>query len=141
SGANTYSGGTIVGDTATLGLHNGTAAGTGGILMSNGTTLNMVPSGLSTDPSIFPVNNVTIVDNSAVTFTSVGPANGFSGLVIGSSTATNIIGGTTQVTFSPSNLKQFQSLTGVVQVASGATLRFSAATLVGGGDLTTFDVL
>ena len=133
--ANTYSGGTIVGDTATLGLHNGSAAGTGGILMSNLTTLAMVGS-----TAMFPGYTVTIAPNSAAAFTSGSAASGFAGLVIGDGTATNTISGTTQVTLSSSSTKQYQSMTGAVVVAAGSYLRFSGSPLANGGDLTTFDV-
>jgi len=141
-GANSYTGGTIVGDTATLALHNGAAAGPGGILMSNGTTLRMNSAGTSGDPSIFPVNGITIVDGATVNFSSQQAANGFSGAVIGSATTTAIMGGGTsaQVSFSPSAVKQFQSMLGTVLIPSDGFFRWSANTAANGGDFTTFDV-
>ena len=142
-GTNNYSGGTIVGDTATLALHNSDAAShNGGILMSNGTTLRMNAASGSADPSIFPGNAVTIVDNASVTFSSQQAANGFAGTVAGSATATNIIGGASaaQVSFSSTASKQFQSLLGTVVIPSGDFMRWSANTTANGGDFTTFDV-
>ena len=141
-GANSYSGGTIVGDTATLALHNNNAAGPGGILMSNGTTFRMNAAGTGGDPSIFPGNALTIVDGATVTFSSQQAANGFGGTVIGSATATAVIGGGTsaEVSFSSTGVKQFQSMLGTVTVPSGGFMRWSANTTANGGDFATFDV-
>ena len=135
--ANTYSGGTFVGGTATLALHNNTAAGSGGIIMSNGTTINLTASGSSKDPSIFVGNTVTVPDNSAFTVTSVNPANGFDSSIIGGATATNIVGGTMAVSYA-SATKQLEGLLGTLVVNSGASIRF--VTPPNGGDYTTFDV-
>lgn len=138
-GANTYSGGTVLSNSATLALHNSAGAGTGGIFMNDGTTLKMNAAGTSKDPSIFPGNVVTIADNATANFTSSQIANGFSTPIAGSSTAVaNITGGTT-VSFS-SNSKQFQNFSGTVLIPSGNTLRMSATTVNNGGDGTTFDV-
>ena len=140
--ANLYTGGTIVGDTATLALHNSGAASAGGILMSNGTTLRMNAAGSGADPSIFPGNAVTIVDGATVTFSSQQAANGFAGTVIGGATTTSIMGGGTsaQVSFSPAAVKQFQSMLGTVVIPSDGFFRWSANTTANGGDFATFDV-
>ncbi|HEV2692086.1 MAG TPA: autotransporter-associated beta strand repeat-containing protein [Verrucomicrobiae bacterium] len=141
-GANSYSGGTIVGDTAILALHNGAGAGTGGILMSNGTTFRMNGAGTSGDPSIFPGNAVTIVDGASVAFTSQQAANGFGGTVVGGTTTTLVVGGGTsaQVSFSSGTAKEFQSMLGTVLIPSDGFFRWSANTANNGGDFTTFDV-
>lgn len=140
-GANAYTGGTIVGDAATLSLHNNAAAAAGGILMSNGTTLKMAAASTGGDPSIFIGNVVTIADNSIATFTTVGAANGFNGTIVGSATATNSFSGSTSVSFGSSGLKQWQSLLGTVLVPTGTGVRFSTSSGVAdGGDSATFDV-
>jgi autotransporter-associated beta strand protein len=107
---NIYSGGTIVGDTATLGLHNSGAAGLGGIMMSNNTSLRMTAFGGSGDPSVFPGNTVTLDTGATVTFTSQQIANGFGISVVGDATATAIIGGATNdtVSFSSGGLIEFE---------------------------------
>ena len=135
--ANTYSGGTYVGDTATLAMHNGGGAGQGGIIMSNGTTLSLASSGSSKDPAIFVGNPVTVPDNSAFTVTAGSTGSGFNSPVNGSVTATNIVGGTTYVTYG-SSTKQLQGLLGTLVVNAGAGIRFSAPP--NGGDYTTFDI-
>ena len=135
--ANTYSGGTYVGGTATLALHNGGGAGQGGIIMSNGTTLSLASSGSSKDPAIFVGNAVTVPDNSAYTVTAGSTGSGFNSPVSGSVTATNIVGGTVAVTFGAST-KQLQGLLGTLVVNAGAGIRFSAPP--NGGDYTTFDI-
>ena len=135
--ANTYSGGTFVGGTATLALHNSGAAGQGGIIMSNGTTISLTASGSSKDPSIFVGNTVTVPDNSAFTVTTVTTGSGFNSPVVGSATGTNIVGGTTYVTYGAST-KQLQGLLGTLVVNAGAGIRFSAPP--NGGDYTTFDI-
>ena len=141
--ANNYSGGTIVGDTATLALHNSDAAShNGGILMSNGTTLRMNAAGSGVDPSVFPGNPVTLVDAATVTFSSQQIANGFAGTVIGSATTTNVIGGATSgtVSYSSTGTKQFQAMLGTVLIPADGSLRWSANTTANGGDFTTFDI-
>ena len=133
--------GTIIGDTATLALHNNLAAGTGGILMSNGTILRMNAAGSSADPSVFPGNAVTLDTGATVTFTSQQIANGFGITVTGDATSTAIIGdGTSTISFSSAGLKQFQSMLGTVTIPSGTALRWSANTTADGGDSATFDV-
>jgi len=138
NGNNTYSGGTFVGDTATLTVGAGGTIGNGGqITLSNGTTFFMQNAGST---AVFPVNNLFIPPMAAANLGSGVAGNGFSGTIIGDATATNIISGATQVSFSPSSNKQLQPLLGTLVVPSGASLRFSGSTLANGGDFTSFVV-
>jgi len=57
-------------------------------------------------------------------------ANIFNGNVIGSASASNIIGST--ITFGQVATKQFQPFAGTVVINSSGTLRFSATGVVGG---------
>jgi autotransporter-associated beta strand protein len=138
NGSSTYKGETILQDTATLIFGPGGFVGNGGnIIMSNGTTINMLNQGST---SVFPGNTLIMPDGGAGNITSSSQANGFGGLVVGSAISTNIIGA--NVSFGTGNVKQFQSMNGNVQIALGGSLRFSSTGLtVNGGDNTTFDVL
>lgn len=138
NGTSTYKGGTMLEDTATLIFGPGALIGNGGnITMSNGTTFNMVANGSTAS---FPGNTLTMVDGGAGTISSSSAGNGFGGLVVGSSSSTNII--TANISFSTAAVKQFQSMTGTVQIVTGGGLRFSSTSLnVNGGDNATFDVI
>ena len=138
NGSSTYKGETILQDTATLIFGPGGFVGNGGnIIMSNGTTINMLNQGST---SVFPGNTLIMPDGGAGNITSSSQGNGFGGLVVGSAISTNIIGA--NVSFGTGNVKQFQSMNGNVQIALGGSLRFSSTGLtVNGGDNTTFDVL
>lgn len=136
NGANTYSGGTLVGGGAIIGVGPGGAVGTSTIVLSNGATFFLRNQGGS---SVFPNNPVTIPDNSAGTFNSSQLGNGYSGTVTGSATATNLITGL--ISLSANNVQQYQPFLGTVIVQSGAELRWgTGSTINNGGDNTTFDV-
>lgn len=135
NGADTFSGGIIVGDAATLNAGASAALGSGGIILSNGTTL--LNSGASSLP-----NAITIPDNSMATISSGNTANGFNGTVTGSASATNqILNGAGAISFNASATKQFQPFNGIVIIPSGSQLRFSSSSLsLNGGDNTIFQV-
>jgi autotransporter-associated beta strand protein len=136
NGANTYSGGTLVGGGAIIGVGPGGAVGTGSIVLSNGATFFLHNQG---GTSVFPNNAVTIPDNSAGTFNSSQLGNGYSGTVTGSATATNLITGL--ISLSANGVQQYQPFLGTVVVQSGAELRWgTGSTINNGGDNTTFDV-
>lgn len=138
-GSNSFSGGILVGDTATLSvIGNGMLTGNS-IVLSNNTKFLMRANGST---STFPNNPITIPDNSMATISSTSLANGFGGTVTGSATATNqILNGGDNVSFSSATNKQFQSLLGTVLIPSGTTLRFSSTSLsTNGGDNATFQV-
>jgi fibronectin-binding autotransporter adhesin len=137
NGNNTYSGGTLVGGTATISSTLGGAIGTGSITLSNGTTLYLHQGSGGVAFSVG--NNVTIPDNSAATFNSSQLANGYYGTVTGSATATNLIA--RAISLSANNAQQYQPFLGTVIVQSGGELRWGAGlTINNGGDNTTFDL-
>lgn len=134
-----YSGPTLVASGATLGAGAGYVSGSGLTILSNNATFYLDAN----SPSVSVANSIFIPDNSTASITSRNAANtmGTGSSVSGGPTATNVIGGTTTVSFGVNSTKQFQNLTGTVVVASGATLRFSSTSLsVNGGDNATFDV-
>lgn len=136
NGANTYSGGTLVGGGAIIGVGVGGAVGTSTIVLSNGATFFLHNQGGN---SVFANNAVTIPDNSAGTFNSSQLGNGYSGTVTGSATATNLITGL--FSLSANGVQQYQPFLGTVIVQSGAELRWgTGSTINNGGDNTTFDV-
>ncbi len=132
-----YSGPTLVGQGAILGVGPGYGTSPGIMVLSNSTTFSLHANGST---SVFPGNAISIADNSAASIISSSAANGFGGTVSGGATATNIIGA--NVSFSTGNVKQFQGMSGTVQVAATGGLRFASTSLtVNGGDITTFEVL
>lgn len=137
NGNNTYTGGTFVGDTATLAFGVGATIGNGGgIVLSNGTTFRMMNAGGS---SSFPGNNLTFPAGATATLSSSQQGNGYGGQVYGDASSTNVI--LNDVSCSVNNVKQYQNFPGTVQIPSGASLRFSSTGLtVNGGDNTTFEV-
>ncbi len=137
-GANTYLGGTYVGDTATIGVVPGGTIGAAGsmLVLSNGAALKIHNTG---GTGGFAGNDVRIPDNAAATITSTSLGNGFSGTISGGATATNLIAG--PVSFSAGSLMQSSNLLGTLVVQTGAELRFSSTSgLNNGGPNTTFDV-
>ena len=137
TGANNYSGGTLVGaGTLIAGPVATIGSATSGITLSNNATLDLVSSG-SVHPSIG--NSVFIPNNSAATITSDNLADALSGNVSGGATATNEI--ITPLSFAGINLQQFQNFAGTVQVEPGGAIRFSAtANLNNGGTNAVFDL-
>jgi fibronectin-binding autotransporter adhesin len=137
NGNNTYSGGTFVGDTATLVFGPGATIGNGGsITLSNGTTFRMMNAGST---SSFPGNNLILPTGATATLSSSQQGNGYGGQVYGDAISTNVIAN--DVSCSVNNVKQYQNFPGTVQIPSGASLRFSSTSLtVNGGDSTTFEV-
>lgn len=138
TGANSYSGGTIVKGGALI-LGNGTAAGSGSITLSNGVVLGLQQLGSS---SIFVGNSIITGAGMAATLTNVPTqvGNAFSGLFFsGDTDSSNIIA--SSISFNSAAVKQFQGFNGTVQVATTGGLRFSASALgTNGGDNTTFDI-
>jgi len=146
--ANTYSGGTIVGNgelmlgtAGTGGIPGNTAAGSGGITMSNGTTLFLNGNDIT-----FVGNPVTIAPNSTVTLSETTGAAGsdtYSGLISGDALSTNVIQGAIGNNFTADThlnvpvVPQWNGFFGTVLVPSGAGLRFYGST---GGTNTTFEV-
>jgi len=148
--ANTYRGGTVLGAGITLtvgggggaGINGTTAAGTGSITMSNGTTLFINGNGQT-----FPAEPVIIAPNSTVTFAAQNLANGFNGTVFGDASGTNVIidtagqGVTAQNANGATNSPhQWDGFTGTVQIADGGELRLYSNPGPVGGTNTTFDV-
>ena len=88
NGANTYSGGTLVGDSATIGIGLNASLGSGTLVMSNGTTFSIHNQGGN---STFLTANVFIPDNATITNFSTSLGNGYAGVITGSATTTNII--------------------------------------------------
>jgi autotransporter-associated beta strand protein len=138
NGVSTYGGGTEVGDTATLSVGPGAALGSGFVVMSNSTTFKMYNNGSTL---AYPNCNLLIADNATATLDSSSLANGFSGQIYGGATATNMMGVTAGIGFSPKNLEQWQPFLGTVVIPSGARIRFSASSqIANGGDNATFDL-
>jgi fibronectin-binding autotransporter adhesin len=137
NGNNTYTGGTFVGDTATLVFGPGATVGNGGsITLSNGTTFRMQNAG---GTSSFPGNNLILPTGATATVNSTQAGNGYGGLVYGDATTTNVFSGTGS--FGTANVKQYQNLLGTVQIPLGSALRFSSTSLtVNGGDNATFEL-
>lgn len=136
AGANTYAGGTTVSG-GRLTLRHNTAAGAGSITLGDGTTLNLTNS--LANSGIFVGNDIITPAGATATTASDVLGCGYSGLFYGGSDSTNIVSGS--VSCSAAGVKQYQNFTGVVRVASGAQLRFSATSLsVNGGDNAAFVV-
>ena len=136
--ANTWSGGTIVGNGATLAVGQVGVAGIGGITLSNGATISM-PTAVSTAASIG--NTITTLSDAAATFTSGELANNLGGSFVGDATATNVMGLGQGLSLGAGSTEQFTNFLGTVLIPSGATLRFSSTSLtLNGGDYTTFDL-
>jgi len=135
NGASTYSGGTLVGDTATIAFGPGAALGTGSITLSNLTTLYPYNAGSSLASL---GNTVMIPDNSAGQFNSASLGNYYYGEIVGGATATNLIIG--PFTESASTL-QYSNFLGTVVISSAGTLRFDGSSgFVNGGTNAIFDV-
>ena len=145
--ANTYSGGTIVGSGGTLmvgtagtgGINGNTAAGSGSITMSNGTTLYMNGNAIT-----FPTEPLIIAPNSTVTLNSQTLGNGYSGPISGPAGSTNVIAVPLTVQDGGPGL-QYMGFSGTVLVPSTANLRIYGNTGGGalspcGGTNTTFDL-
>lgn len=135
---NTYRGGTIVGGGATLNLGTGgsggipgnTSAGTGGIIMSNGTTLFMNGN------SITVVGNpLTIAPGATVSFNSQALGDQYTGLISGSAGSTNLIAGPWTAAGAGTSYNGFS---GTVLIPTLGDLRFFASPC--GGTNTTFDI-
>jgi fibronectin-binding autotransporter adhesin len=133
----TFRGGIIVGlGTLQLGqggpnINGGPAAGTGGILMSNGTTLFLGGNNIT-----FVSNPVTIAPHSTVTLSEQATAaysDTYSGLIFGDALSTNVIGNQ----FTAQGTAQWNGFLGTVLVPDGAGLRMYGAT---GGTNTTFEI-
>jgi fibronectin-binding autotransporter adhesin len=141
NGNNTYSGGTIVGDSATIGFGLGGSVGSGTLTMSNGTTLSIHNQGGS---GAFPAPNVVIPDNATITNFTTSTGNGFGGTITGSETTTNIVtaaAGQTGGYSISSTTKQLQPFLGTLLVPADQTLRWSGSSgLNNGGDFTTLDL-
>lgn len=135
SGANSYSGGTIV-QAGTFRLQNTTAAGTGSIVLSNGTTIS-----INTAPgnnSVFPNNDLITPPDATITMTANNLANGYNNLFFGSNTSTNLV---TAAVSCATTVYQFSNFFGTVLVNGGAEFRFSATGLnFNGGDYALFQV-
>jgi fibronectin-binding autotransporter adhesin len=130
NGDNTYSGGTIVGSGATLGVGNIPAQpGTGGIIASNGSTIYL--SSASSAGTGVP-NNITTVDNAVVSFTSGETADAVSGQFYGSALATNLFYGN----MSTSGAFSFSNFLGTAIFTNAETRFYYAGNC--GGDNTTF---
>ena len=95
------------------------ALGNGALTISNGATLVLPANG-----SVFLGGSLTIPANTAGTITSSALANGFSGKLYSGNAASvlNLSGG---VSFSGTSSAQFDGFTGTINIASGATLRYS----------------
>ena len=138
-GNNTYNGGTLVGDSATLIFGPGATIGNGGgITLSNGTTFSMVNNG---GTGSFPGNNLNLALGASATFNSTSAGNTTGTLITGDPTSTLTLTGTGS--FSSSNVKQFEGMLGTVTLASGASWRFSGITAgtYNGGDYVTFNLI
>ncbi|MES2922889.1 MAG: autotransporter-associated beta strand repeat-containing protein [Verrucomicrobiota bacterium] len=140
NGTNTLTGSVLLtGGTLSIGSGaiNTATAGTGSIVMGNGSTLRLN----TTSTTFFPTNNIVISGAGAnATLTSGALGNGFAGPVSGSSDQTLTIGDG-NVSFSGTT-QQFTGFLGTVSIAATKLLRFSSnsGTADVGGSNTTFDV-
>ncbi len=136
NGANTYSGGTTVGGTATIGVGPGGSLGGDGVTMSNGTTYYMYNNGSTAS---FPGDNITIVDGAGVSINSGQLGNGFGGTVTGGVNSTNSLIG--PISFNSPNVEQWSNFLGTVLIPTGGSLRFASTSLtLNGSDNATFDL-
>ncbi|HYO11317.1 MAG TPA: autotransporter-associated beta strand repeat-containing protein [Tepidisphaeraceae bacterium] len=141
SGGNAYSGGTVL-QAGRVIANNNTALGSGGVTMSDGTTLHLQGVGSG---SISVGNPITTVAGATATITANNAASGYFGTITGAATDTISISGAggAQVSFSlGANTQQFGNFLGTVRVESGASLRFSSTSSVNnGGGGTSFNVI
>jgi fibronectin-binding autotransporter adhesin len=137
-GNSTYSGGTVVAE-GQLNISGNTAAGTGGILLSNGTTLFIDNAG---SDSVFPGNSVTVAAGASAILNSDSLGNAISGLwTSGSSASVVTLNG--QLSFqSNGGAHQFDPFTGTVVVSTTGEMRFvtGGGVTQNGGSNTTFQV-
>lgn len=135
----TYSGGTIVASGATLeiaGTTPGSTPGTGGIIASNGAVFAM-PTATSISAAIG--NTITTVNNAQVEFTSGETANSWTGLFVGSTTATNLFANANMTIGGNGNaVETFTNFLGTVLVTNGNVRSFGT---LNGGNNTTFDFI
>lgn len=132
---NSYAGGTILGDTATLIYQNGATIGTGTLTMSNGTTLSLKSSGGG--PNI--VNDIIIPDGGTANFTADALGDLMSGNFYGGPNSTNAI--LSGISAGVANTQQYSNFLGTVLITTSGTLRFSSTSLQNnGGANTIFDI-
>ena len=133
SGANTYTGGTIVGSGASFYIANGPAAVTGGVIASNGATLGL--SGGSSTPGT--PTSITTVDGATVSFTAGALGKIWNTQFYGAPNTTNRI--LTTMSFGGNN--SFSNFLGVVRLEANAQVRFINIPTggTGGGNNTTFE--
>ena len=95
------------------------ALGNGALSISNGATLALPANG-----SVFFGGSLTVPANTTGTISSGALANGFSGKLYSGNSASvlNLAGG---VSFSGTSSGQFDGFTGTINIAAGATLRYS----------------
>lgn len=136
---NPYTGGTVVGDSATLIYANGATVGgaTGDLTISNGATLFLQQAGGSPNVN----NNIIVPDNATARYDSSVLGNLISGNFNGGPNSTNLITGAAGLTFGNLTVKQLQNFLGTIRIQSGSSLRFfgNVGTLNGGDD-TTFEL-
>ena len=131
AGANTYSGGTIVGSGSTFAIPNGPTAFVGGsVIASNGATLSL--TGGSTTPGT--PTNITTVDGGTVTFSAGAEGKIWQCQFVGGPNTTNLI----STTMSFGQPTSFQNFLGVVDLEANGNVRFFDGGGVSGGDNTTF---
>lgn len=128
-GANTYSGGTVVAEGAGLAFGNVGQAGSGGVVVSNNTTVAMPTAN---NPSAGVAAAITTVDGATTTLTSGTTANGWNGQFNGGANSTNIFAGGNM---SIGGAYSFSNFLGTVVVTNGGVRWFNA---MNGGDNTTF---
>lgn len=137
-GNSTYSGGTVVGE-GQLNINGNTGAGTGGIVLSNGTTLFIDNAGSA---SIFPGNNVSVVAGASAVLNSDSLGNAISGLwSSGDSASVLTLDGPLSFQ-SNGGAHQFDQFAGTVVISALAEIRFvtGGGTTQNGGSNTTFQV-
>ena len=134
SGANSYSGGTILAG-GMLGLGNGAAAGSGTITESNGVIL-----GLTAASSIYVNNTIVIGAEATVTnFTTTLGSVFEAPFVFGDANTTNVMTGYNSI--GADSVEQFGTNAGTVVIPAGSSVRFAGTAItVNGGDKVTFDV-
>ena len=136
NGVSTFSGETHVASGAIIGVGPGGSIGTGTIVLSNAATLLLHNAGSA---NAFVGNPVSILDNSVGIISATQLGCGYTGTLLGSATATNLITGL--ISFSGNNIQQLQSYLGRLIVQTGAQLRWGAGqTINNGGDNATFEI-
>jgi len=105
----------------TLAAAAGSALGNGALTIGNGATLTLP----SSSPSVFFGGTVTVLANTSGTISSGGLANGISGNLFSGNSASvlNLVNG---VSFSATSSAQFDNFTGIINIQSGGSLRYSA---------------